>query len=342
MGSSIRVDMSLIGWRRLKCVRGKLSILFKGRTPSSTGDLLIIDHEESTVENMMSDLTPQQIDAQVDDIIKNSKFNHDMKNEFKFHLSQSKNGKPITQKINSFQSERYKAECNVRLFKKPKIKEELNRMTLLNFRKFKKYFEYAEEHYDVFKREIREKYKAYNLVEMCKRKGSRGDQVVGSILPQSISSTNIPNRNIQNTSLDPGQSHTHRALIPATTKINVECLTARFGELSSEKLLGPTDMGSDEEDDGELLYQEKGVKNKKYKGVLWISKQYPLKLDQFLPLLRILSYSSIHIKSLTHLLETAPMPSTSFPLKATIPLFLGLKAQFTLSDLLFRYIIYYI
>jgi hypothetical protein len=30
-GSKIRLDMTLIGFRKLKCIRGNLSVLFKGR-----------------------------------------------------------------------------------------------------------------------------------------------------------------------------------------------------------------------------------------------------------------------------------------------------------------------
>lgn len=45
-GSFLRVDMTLAGFSKMKCFRGNISALFKGKGCSNEGKLLIIDHEK--------------------------------------------------------------------------------------------------------------------------------------------------------------------------------------------------------------------------------------------------------------------------------------------------------
>ena len=44
-GSDIRLDMTLVGYKNFKCVRGNLSVLFKGRGHENEGELMVVDHE---------------------------------------------------------------------------------------------------------------------------------------------------------------------------------------------------------------------------------------------------------------------------------------------------------
>jgi len=44
-GSDIRLDMTLVGFKNLKCVRGNLSVLFKGRGSENEGELFVVDHD---------------------------------------------------------------------------------------------------------------------------------------------------------------------------------------------------------------------------------------------------------------------------------------------------------
>ena len=55
-GSKIRLDMTLIGFRKLKCIRGNISVLFKGRGQENEGDLFIVDHDMKSVANIFNDL----------------------------------------------------------------------------------------------------------------------------------------------------------------------------------------------------------------------------------------------------------------------------------------------
>ena len=55
-GSKIRLDMTLIGFRKFKCLRGNLSVIFKGRGQENEGELFVIDHEMKSVQNIFNDI----------------------------------------------------------------------------------------------------------------------------------------------------------------------------------------------------------------------------------------------------------------------------------------------
>ena len=55
-GSKIRLDMTLVGFRKLKCIRGNLSVLFKGRGQENEGELFVVDHDAKSVQNIFSDI----------------------------------------------------------------------------------------------------------------------------------------------------------------------------------------------------------------------------------------------------------------------------------------------
>lgn len=43
-GDSLRIDLSLLGWKKMKSIRGESSILFNGKGTNEEGRLLLIDH----------------------------------------------------------------------------------------------------------------------------------------------------------------------------------------------------------------------------------------------------------------------------------------------------------
>jgi len=44
-GSSIRLDMTLVGYKKFKCIRGDISVIFKGRgSGEDEGDIVLVDH----------------------------------------------------------------------------------------------------------------------------------------------------------------------------------------------------------------------------------------------------------------------------------------------------------
>ena len=68
-GSKIRLDMTLVGFRNLKCIRGNLSVLFKGRSQENEGELMVVDHETKSVSNIFNDIAYAKIDKDLEEIM---------------------------------------------------------------------------------------------------------------------------------------------------------------------------------------------------------------------------------------------------------------------------------
>lgn len=61
--------MTLVGFKKLKCIRGNLSVLFKGRGQENEGELFVIDHDLKSVQNIFNDIGQQKIDKDLEDIL---------------------------------------------------------------------------------------------------------------------------------------------------------------------------------------------------------------------------------------------------------------------------------
>lgn len=68
-GSKLRLDMTLVGFRQLKCVRGNLSVIFKGRDQQNEGELFVVDHESKSVSNIFNDIAYTKIEKDLEDIM---------------------------------------------------------------------------------------------------------------------------------------------------------------------------------------------------------------------------------------------------------------------------------
>ena len=68
---------------------------------------------------------------------------------------------------------------------------------------------------------------------------------------------------------------------------------------------------------------------------IWLSQEHPLSLDSFFPLLHVLSFSSKQIAKFKDYIIKYQLPKGSFPLKAKVPLFMTMKAAFSLQNLSF-------
>lgn len=68
-GSKLRLDMTLVGFRHLKCIRGNLSILFKGRGQQNEGELFVVDHDTRTVSNIFNNVVYAKLDKDLEDIL---------------------------------------------------------------------------------------------------------------------------------------------------------------------------------------------------------------------------------------------------------------------------------
>lgn len=79
----------------------------------------------------------------------------------------------------------------------------------------------------------------------------------------------------------------------------------------------------------------KKITKKTINASIWLSKQHPLSLNSFFPLLHVLSFCSKQIAKLNDFLVKYQLPQGSFPLKAKVPLFLTMNAAFSLQNLTF-------
>jgi hypothetical protein len=61
--------MTLVGFRNLKCIRGNLSVLFKGRGQDNEGELTIVDHDTKSVSNIFNDVATAKIEKDLEDIM---------------------------------------------------------------------------------------------------------------------------------------------------------------------------------------------------------------------------------------------------------------------------------
>lgn len=75
---------------------------------------------------------------------------------------------------------------------------------------------------------------------------------------------------------------------------------------------------------------KKKTSKKTINASIWVCNNHPLSLDSFFPLLHVLSFSSKQIAKFKDYLDKYQLPKGSFPLKAKVPLFLTMKAAFSL------------
>ena len=59
---------------------------------------------------------------------------------------------------------------------------------------------------------------------------------------------------------------------------------------------------------------------------------FPLKFDDFIPLLHIVSFASKKIGKFKDFLSNRKLPENSFPLKAVIPLFMSINASIKIQN----------
>lgn len=78
------------------------------------------------------------------------------------------------------------------------------------------------------------------------------------------------------------------------------------------------------------------VTKKTINASIWVSREHPLSLDSFFPLLHVLSFSSKQIAKFKDYIVKYQLPPGAFPLKAKVPLFLTMKAAFSLQNLSFE------
>ena len=78
--------MTLVGFRKFKCIRGNISVLFKGRGQENEGEMYIVDHDMKSVQSIFSDIAQAKIDKDMEDILNDQQYQKLYKAE-KFKIS---------------------------------------------------------------------------------------------------------------------------------------------------------------------------------------------------------------------------------------------------------------
>jgi hypothetical protein len=121
----LRFDSTLLGYKKLKSIRGNISVLFKGRTPkgqekdNNEGELLMIDHDKKQVCSIFEDaMASAKLQRDIDNIIDGEHVQKHYKLEsFKIEPDKQRNGKPNFATIEGYQAEKYKAQTIYEMIK---------------------------------------------------------------------------------------------------------------------------------------------------------------------------------------------------------------------------------
>ena len=73
-GSCLRLDMTLVGFRNFRSIRGNLSVIFKGRGSQNEGDLIVVDHETHGISNIFSNVVTAKLDKDLEDIMNDQQY----------------------------------------------------------------------------------------------------------------------------------------------------------------------------------------------------------------------------------------------------------------------------
>jgi len=139
-GSSIRIDLSLLGWSKLKSIRGNASIIFNG-SGVEEGKLLMIDHNKKTSIDILADVNSLVLENKVEELIKHEQMHSEVKAEnVVFKPATTWRGESIKSNINGYDCTKCIAKGTFSLlFTKRNV---LSDIDAKQFEKFEQYFEY--------------------------------------------------------------------------------------------------------------------------------------------------------------------------------------------------------
>ena len=143
-GSSLRLDMTLLGFKKFQSIRGNVSVVYKGRDSANSGELLIVDHDRRTVRNIFEDLTENKVELDLESILKDDNVLKKYKPEqFKIVKETDRLSKPIEKKFESYTAAKYKITT---VYTMTKYKRDLLslRQTLKQLKTFKTFDEYLQ------------------------------------------------------------------------------------------------------------------------------------------------------------------------------------------------------
>lgn len=137
-GSSLRMDATIAGIKKLKVTRGNISLFLLGRDhPGYEGKILMVNHGKKTIINLMDDINLKQLEKQVDYVAKQNNLPNEIKPEdVQFEPAKSWRGEPVTEKIQGYNTVKYHAKGTIHMLYTQKVYEEAAK-----FDSYEKYFE---------------------------------------------------------------------------------------------------------------------------------------------------------------------------------------------------------
>ena len=145
-GSNLRLDMTLVGFKTLKCVRGNLSVLFKGRGQENDGELYVVDHDSKNVSNIFNDVAYAKVEKDLEDILNDQQYQKLYKaDKFKIEAELDKKGETRTKMLEGFKAEKHNLKIQFTM-----TKFRINTQEVQSLQRFKTYEDYlAKNSFDI-------------------------------------------------------------------------------------------------------------------------------------------------------------------------------------------------
>ena len=110
-GSNLRLDMHLLGFKKLKKIEGNISVVFKGRGSSNEGELLLVNHETKRVTSIFEDSAESKVERDLDAIMTDQDLQKKYRNEkFIIEPELDRKGAILLQQIEGYNAEKYQVE----------------------------------------------------------------------------------------------------------------------------------------------------------------------------------------------------------------------------------------
>jgi len=111
LGSSLRIDLSLLGWSKLQSIRGNSSIIFNGFGNEDGGRLMMIHHDKGLSADLFEDACGLNLESKTEDLIKQDRMRSELRAEnVVFKPALNWKGEVITQNLDGYMTTKYNAK----------------------------------------------------------------------------------------------------------------------------------------------------------------------------------------------------------------------------------------
>jgi len=115
VGKALRLDYTLVGWKRLKSKRRDMSLLFK------SSQVTLVNHSKKSLVNPLEEIDSEERMLVISDFLKSSPVHGEFDLvSFECHPCLNWRGKPITQRIGVWNTQKYKVHFKTQMLYKKK------------------------------------------------------------------------------------------------------------------------------------------------------------------------------------------------------------------------------